>query len=102
MQSGAYQNSTWVVGVAKAGTEDGHPMFGGSIIVNPDGEIVAKAKTEEDELLIHTCNLDDTKFGKKTIFDFLDILLAGVFFIFPVSLLFKKLRFLCLPPKSSI
>ena len=70
MQSGAYQNSTWVVGVAKAGTEDGHPMFGGSIIVNPDGEIVAKAKTEEDELLVHTCNLDDTKFGKKTIFDF--------------------------------
>ena len=45
-------------------------MFGGSIIVNPDGEIVAKAKTEEDELLVHTCNLDDTKFGKKTIFDF--------------------------------
>jgi len=70
MQSGAYQNSTWVVGVAKAGKEDGHSLFGGSIIVNPDGEIVAKAKTEEDELLVYTCDLDDTKFGKKTIFDF--------------------------------
>ena len=70
MQSGAYQNSTWVVGVAKAGIEDGHPLFGGSIIVNPDGEIVAKAETEEDELIVHTCNLDDTKFGKRTIFDF--------------------------------
>ena len=70
MQSGAYQNSTWVVGVAKAGKEDGHPMFGGSIIVNPDGEIVARASSEDDELIVHTCNLDDTTFGKKTIFDF--------------------------------
>lgn len=70
MQAGAYQNSTWVVGVAKAGVEDGHPLFGGSIIVNPDGEIVAKATTENDELLIHACDLDDTVFGKQTIFDF--------------------------------
>ncbi|MBM09093.1 MAG: N-carbamoyl-D-amino-acid hydrolase [Magnetovibrio sp.] len=70
MQSGAYQNSTWVVGVAKAGIEDDHPMFGGSVIVNPDGEIVAKAKSEEDELLVHPCDLDDTVFGKQTIFDF--------------------------------
>ena len=70
MQSGAYQNSTWVVGVAKAGNEDGHPLFGGSIIANPEGEIVAKTKSEEDELLIHPCDLDDTVFGKQTIFDF--------------------------------
>ena len=70
MQAGAYQNSTWVIGVAKAGEEDGHSLFGGSIIVSPDGEIVAKAKTEGDELLVYTCNLDETRFGKKTIFDF--------------------------------
>jgi predicted amidohydrolase len=70
MQSGAYQNSTWVVGVAKGGVEDGHPMFGGSVIVNPEGEVVAQAKTEDDELLIHACDLDDTVFGKKTMFDF--------------------------------
>jgi len=70
MQAGAYQNSTWVVGVAKAGVEDGHPLFGGSVIVNPDGEIVAQAKSEDDELIFHACDLDDTVFGKKTIFDF--------------------------------
>ncbi|MDX2103942.1 MAG: N-carbamoyl-D-amino-acid hydrolase [Alphaproteobacteria bacterium] len=70
MQAGAYQNSCWVVGVAKAGVEDGHPLIGGSIIVNPDGEIVAKATTEGDELLVHACDLDATKFGKATIFDF--------------------------------
>ena len=28
LQAGAYQNSTWVVAVAKAGVEDGHPLFG--------------------------------------------------------------------------
>ena len=34
-QAGAYQNSTWVVCVAKAGVEDGHPLIGGSLIVDP-------------------------------------------------------------------
>jgi predicted amidohydrolase len=70
VQSGAYQNSTWVVAVAKAGLEDGFPLIGGSLIVDPDGEIVAEASTEDDELLIHACDLDATVFGKKTIFDF--------------------------------
>jgi N-carbamoyl-D-amino-acid hydrolase len=70
VQAGAYQNSTWVIATAKCGVEDGHPLFGGSCIVNPDGEIVATAKTEDDELVIHDCDLDDTKFNKETIFDF--------------------------------
>ncbi|QOG22398.1 MULTISPECIES: N-carbamoyl-D-amino-acid hydrolase [Bradyrhizobium] len=69
-QAGAYQNSCWVVAVAKAGDEDGHPLIGGSLIVNPDGEIVAEAKTEDDELLVHPCDLDATAFGKQTIFNF--------------------------------
>lgn len=70
LQAGAYQNSTWVVAVAKAGVEDGNPMFGCSVIVNPDGEVVAETKSEDDELLVHPCDLDATKFGKETIFDF--------------------------------
>ena len=70
VQAGAYQNSTFVVAVAKGGDEDGHPLIGGSLIVNPDGEIVAEATTEGDELLVHACDLDDTQFGKLTIFDF--------------------------------
>jgi len=70
LQAGAYQNSTWVVATAKCGVEDGHPLFGHSVIVNPDGEIVADAKTEEDELIIADCDLDATIFGKETIFDF--------------------------------
>lgn len=70
VQAGAYQNSTWVVAVAKGGAEDGFPMIAGSIIVNPDGEIVAEAKTEHDELIVADCDLDATVFGKETIFDF--------------------------------
>ena len=70
LQAGAYQNSTWVVAIAKGGVEDGFPMIAGSMIVNPDGEIVAEAKTEEDELIVADCDLDATIFGKETIFDF--------------------------------
>lgn len=70
VQAGAYQNSTWVVAVAKAGVEDGHPLIGGSLIVDPNGEIVAESKTEDDELIVHACDLDMCAFGKKTIFDF--------------------------------
>jgi predicted amidohydrolase len=70
LQAGAYQNSTWVVATAKCGVEDGHPLFGGSMIVNPDGEVVAQAAAEEDELVVADCDLDATVFGKRTVFDF--------------------------------
>ncbi len=70
VQAGAYQNSTFVVAVAKAGDEDGFPLIGGSLIVDPNGVILAEATTEGDELLVCACDLDDTAFGKKTIFDF--------------------------------
>ncbi|MFK4769312.1 N-carbamoyl-D-amino-acid hydrolase [Rhizobium sp. ZW T2_16] len=70
LQAGAYQNATYVAGIAKAGVEDGHPLMGGSIIVDPDGFILARAVTEEDELIIAECDFAKCDFGKKTIFDF--------------------------------
>jgi predicted amidohydrolase len=70
VQAGAYQNSAWLVAVAKSGTEDGHHLIAGSMIVNPDGEIVSEAKTEDDELIVADCDLDATTFGKQTVFDF--------------------------------
>ena len=70
VQAGAYQNSTWVVAVAKGGAEDGHPMIAGSIVVNPDGEIVSEAKGDGDELIVADCDLEATRFGKETMFDF--------------------------------
>ena len=70
MQAGAYQNGTWVVGVAKAGDEDGHELMGGSVIVSPDGVIVAEAKTMADELIVADCDLDRCRFNKETVFNF--------------------------------
>ena len=70
MQSGAYQNATWVVGVAKAGNEDGNELMGGSVIIAPTGEIVAQCRTLGDELITADCDLDACNFGKATIFDF--------------------------------
>jgi predicted amidohydrolase len=70
MQSGAYQNSTWVIGVAKAGDEDGNDLMGGSVIIAPTGEIVAQCRTLEDELITADCDLDACVFGKETIFNF--------------------------------
>jgi predicted amidohydrolase len=58
------------VAVAKAGKEDGHPLIAGTIVVDPDGEVVSEAKTEDDELVVADCDLDATAFGKQSIFDF--------------------------------
>ena len=70
LQAGAYQNSTWVIAAAKGGVEDDYGLIAGSLIVAPDGKIVAEAGTEDDEILVHPCDLDACAFGKKTIFDF--------------------------------
>lgn len=70
MQAGAYQNGTWVVGVAKAGTEEGVAQIGGSMIVAPSGEVVAACTTVGDELAIARCDLDLTRSYKETTFNF--------------------------------
>jgi len=70
MQSGAYQNGTWVVGVAKAGDEEGVPMIGGSCIIAPSGEIVALCTSLGDEVVVHGCDLDSGKSYTSTVFDF--------------------------------
>jgi predicted amidohydrolase len=62
MQAGAYQNSMWVVGVAKCGCEEGSNLIGQSAIIAPSGEIVAQAITLEDELVVARCDLD---FGQR-------------------------------------
>lgn len=70
MQAGAYQNGTWVVGVAKAGNEEGCEMIGGSCIIAPSGEIVAACSTKGDELAIARCDLDLCRSYKTTTFNF--------------------------------
>ena len=68
--AGAYQNSTYAVAVAKGGLEDGNHMFAGSIIVDPDGFVVARAETEGDELITHEADFSKCDFGKSTVFNF--------------------------------
>ena len=70
MQSGAYQNATWVVGVAKCGREEGCDMIGQSAIIAPSGEIVAMCSTLGDELATARCDLDAARSYKETVFNF--------------------------------
>ncbi|WP_296570533.1 N-carbamoyl-D-amino-acid hydrolase [Phreatobacter sp.] len=70
MQAGAYQNGTWVVGVAKCGVEEGCEMIGGSSIIAPTGEVIGQALTQEDELVVARCDLDLTRSYKATTFNF--------------------------------
>ncbi|MEM7339024.1 MAG: N-carbamoyl-D-amino-acid hydrolase [Actinomycetota bacterium] len=70
MQSGAYQNGTWVVGVAKGGTEEGVESLAQSCIIAPSGQVVAQATTTGDELIVARCELDRCRDFKETLFDF--------------------------------
>ena len=70
VQAGCYQNACFAASVAKAGTEDGHELFGHSIIVNPQGEVMAQATSWGDELIVAECDLEMCRPGRETIFDF--------------------------------
>ena len=70
IQAGCYQNACFAVATAKAGIEDGCELFGHSIIVNPQGEIIAMATSWDDELITADCNLDQCILGRTTIFAF--------------------------------
>jgi len=70
MQAGAYQNGTWVVGVAKAGREEGCDLIGQSSIIAPTGEIVAMCATLGDELIVADCDLDYCQSLKQNMFNF--------------------------------
>lgn len=69
-QANAYMNACWAVAVAKAGVEDGAGLIGGSCIVDPNGLIVAQAKTLADEVLVADCDLDACLQGKTKMFNF--------------------------------
>jgi len=70
MQSGAYQNGTFVVGVAKGGVEEGVDSLADSSIIAPSGELLAKTVTSDDELVTAVCDLDWCNSYKNTLFNF--------------------------------
>ena len=69
-QANAYMNATWAVAVAKAGVEDGAGLIGGSCIVDPNGLVVAQAKTLGDEVIVADVDFDACRQGKEKMFNF--------------------------------
>ncbi|MGD9912971.1 MAG: N-carbamoyl-D-amino-acid hydrolase [Rhizobiaceae bacterium] len=72
MQASAYQNSMYVVGVAKAGKEEGSNLLAGSCIVAPSGEIIALAQTAGDEVIVAKCDLDIGLYNRRAMFNFVE------------------------------
>ena len=70
VQANAYQNGLWVAASAKCGAEDGFHMIGSSVIVAPTGEIVARALTEEDEVIVVKADLSLGEFFREHVFNF--------------------------------
>ena len=70
MQSGAYQNGTFVIGVAKGGIEEGVDSLADSSIIAPSGELLAKTATSDDEIITASCDLDWCYNYKNTLFNF--------------------------------
>ncbi len=70
VQANAYMNATWAVSVAKAGNEDGSGLIGGSVIVDPNGIVVAEAKTLGDEVIVADADFDACRQGKEKMFNF--------------------------------
>lgn len=70
MQAGAYQNTVWVAAAAKAGTEEGQKLIGGSCIIAPSGEIASLATSLADEVIVYKADLDMNAECAKAGFDF--------------------------------
>ncbi|CAI6270389.1 unnamed protein product [Periconia digitata] len=71
-QAGSYQNACFSIHSAKAGVEDHGSLIGGSSIVDPNGHIIAEAKTKGDELVYATIDLAKCRKGKGRVFAFDD------------------------------
>lgn len=58
LRAGAYENSMFVIAAAKAGVEDGVPFIGGSCVIDPNGQVLARAHGSGDELVTARIDLD--------------------------------------------
>ncbi|MFD0982741.1 N-carbamoyl-D-amino-acid hydrolase [Tropicimonas aquimaris] len=70
MQAGAYANGCWVIGTAKAGREEGCDLIGGSCIIAPTGEIIARTQGLGDEISVAEIDLDRCSELRKNVFNF--------------------------------
>ena len=58
LRAGAYANLCFVIGVAKAGIEDGVELIAGSAIIDPLGQVLVRVATTGDELVAARIDLD--------------------------------------------
>ncbi|GFZ52199.1 hypothetical protein JCM24511_09972 [Saitozyma sp. JCM 24511] len=66
----AYTNSMFCITSARSGVDDDlHPLIPGSMIVDPEGHIVAESTTEGDELVVAEVDLDECLQGKESTFN---------------------------------
>lgn len=71
MQSNSYMNATFSVCAARCGMDDGkYDLIGGSCIIDPEGKILAEAKTKGDEVVFAEIDLEKCRQGKTRTFDF--------------------------------
>ncbi len=66
-----YCITAFLITAARCGVDDGiHPLISGSMVVDPEGHIVAENKTEEDEVVWADIDLDACQQGKQKTFCF--------------------------------
>jgi predicted amidohydrolase len=64
----AFENNIFLVGINKAGVENGLSFSGDSMILNPKGGVVmSRSQTLEDELVVAEIDLDDIIEAKKSV-----------------------------------
>ena len=70
-QANSYMNACFSISAARCGLDDGkYDLIGGSAICDPEGHVIAKAQTTEDELVVAEIDLDECRQGKEKTFDF--------------------------------
>ncbi|KAF2721265.1 carbon-nitrogen hydrolase [Polychaeton citri CBS 116435] len=70
-QGNSYMNACFSVSSARCGLDDGkYDLIAGSAICNPEGHIIAEAKTTGDELVIAELDLAECRQGKEKTFDY--------------------------------
>ncbi|KAI5474758.1 N-carbamoyl-D-amino acid hydrolase [Pseudohyphozyma bogoriensis] len=70
-QAHAYTNATFLITSARSGMDDGiHSLISGSMVVSPEGHILAENKTEDDEVVWCDIDVDACQQGKNKTFAF--------------------------------
>ena len=64
---GANANQCFAIGAGKGGVEEGEEFIAGSFIAKPSGEIVAKAVTDGDELVIASLDMEEVEYVRRRI-----------------------------------